>query len=273
MSQEISHTGEPDVTDDLPVNRNGHEHHGIKLTTPLGEIAIAVRTPRGGLAVPKRLDPFGVANRALGAAKLGIKLAAWGGEQLAILGKSQIETIDVAPRQLVIPAPEKPAEQSLNSKLGKLLDRALDQSTTDSRAELYHRLLDQLVADEARIISALSDGATSTLVNVYRRNRSGTSGQPVLENACLVGRTANVALPAMVPQYINHLLALGLVETGPEDPALKEDYEVLTAETMVLRAVKRASRGPLPARVELRTLCLSELGRGLWTAAMETSDD
>jgi hypothetical protein len=268
MSEEID-TTEPDVTDDLPVNREGHERHGFKLSTPIGDIAIAISTPRGGLAIPKRFNPLGIADRALGVAKFGFKLAPWGGEQLAIVGKTSIEAIEAAPERSPAPAPERPAKpapsQSLHGKLGQLLDRALDQSTADGRTELYHRLLDQLVADEARIIGALSDNETSPLVNVYPRSRT----VPTLENACLIGRTANVALPLMVPQYVTHLLTLGLVETGPEDPALKDDYEILTAESMVLKAVKDASRGPFPARLEKLTLRLSELGRGLWEAAMQ----
>ena len=91
----------------------------------------------------------------------------------------------------------------------------------------------------------------------------------MLENACLIGRTANVALPAMVPQYVGHLLSLGLVETGPEDPDQKADYEVLLAEPMVLQAIKNGSRGPLAARVEKLTLSLSGLGRGLWESAVQ----
>ena len=72
----------------------------------------------------------------------------------------------------------------------------------------------------------------------------------MLENASLIGRSANLALPAMVPTYVGHLLSLGLLETGPEDPDMKVDYEVLMAESMVLQAIKTASRGPLAAKVD-----------------------
>src|ERR1700757_4887747 len=52
-----------------------------------------------------------------------------------------------------------------------------------SQVELFHRILDQLVADEARILGALSDGSPSPLVNVHawanvppsRRNQDGLS--------------------------------------------------------------------------------------------------
>ena len=254
-----------DITVDQPQNRDGHERRAFKLATPVGDLAVIIRTPRRRPLVPKRFDPFGIADRALDAAKVGFKLATWGEEQLATMVKNRLEQLDSAPRTL--PSADPDAPESLNTKMGKLLDRALDQSTAGSQVELFHRLLDQLVADEARIVGALSDGSASPLVHVYSRSRN--TGQPVLENACLIGRTANVALPNMVPQYVGHLLSLGLVEIGPEDPAKKADYEILMAEPMVLRAVKNASRGPLTARVEKLTLSLSGLGRGLWEAAVK----
>ena len=264
MAQDIS-KHEPDVTTDQPENREGHDRRAFRLATPVGDLAVILRTPRRRPIVPKRFDPFGIADRALDAAKVGFKLATWGEEQLATMVKNRLEQLESAPRPTPNPKPVGAAE-NLNTKMGRLLDRALDQSTTGSQVELYHRLLDQLVADEARIVGALSDGSASPLVHVYSRARSSGA---TLENACLIGRTANVALPNMVPQYVGHLLSLGLVEIGPEDPAKKADYEILMAEPMVLRAIKSVSRGPLTARVEKLTLSLSGLGRGLWEAAMQ----
>ncbi len=293
MSQQISHPGPADepaadiidgeteipeaatieepvegtVTDNAPVKRNGFNRRGFRFATPLGDIAIAIRTPKQQPVVPKWFDPLGLTDRAVDAAKTGLKLASWGEEQLATLVKNRLEALDAGPRPLQSAQDEAAAasSDSLHTKLGRLLDRALDQSTTGSQQELYHRLLDQLVADEARIVGALSDGGSSPLVNVHSRSRN----QVVLQNACLIGRTANVALPHMVPQYVDHLLSLGLVETGPEDSSRKADYEVLMAEPMVLKAVKSASRGPLIARTEKLSLSLSGLGKGLWAAAVQ----
>lgn len=252
------------VTDKAPVKRNGFQRRGFRIATPLGDIAIAIRTPKQRPVVPKWFDPLGLTDRAVDAAKTGLKLATWGEEQVATYVKNRLESIDANPRPIQPVQSESSAHESLHTKLGRLLDRALDQSTSGSQQELYHRLLDQLVADEARIIGALSDGASSPLVNVYSRSRN----QVVLQNACLIGRTANVALPQMVPQYVDHLLSLGLVETGPEDSSRKSDYEVLMAEPMVLKAVKGASKGPLLARTEKLSLSLSALGKGLWAAAV-----
>jgi hypothetical protein len=169
----------------------------------------------------------------------------------------------------VAEAAAAPATPTLNSKMRELLDRALDQSTRGSQVELFHHILDQLVADEARIIGALSDGSASPLVNVHAWARPRVPGRPVLENASLIGRSANLGLPAMVPTYVGHLLSLGLVETGPEDSELKLDYEVLMAESMVLQAIKSATRGPLTAKVDKLTLRLSGLGQAFWAATMQ----
>lgn len=216
-------------------------------------------------------DPFGLVGRAVDAARLGLDVYSWTEQQIVGAlrkGLNELEPEEGDDDVISAGDTSKPADSddSLNSKMSQLLNRALDQNTAGSQTELYHHLLDQLVADEARIVGALSDGSVSPLVNVFDRTRKA-----VLENAALVGRTANVALPQMTPQYVGHLLALRLVEIGPEDSALKTEYEVLMAETIVLNAIKAASKGPLPAKVEKLTLTLSPLGRSLWAAA--TAED
>ena len=205
------------------------------------------------------VDPFGLIRQTFSVAR-------WTERQLVgLLGGGHDAGEDKPPAAI----PANLEAESLSSKMNRLLDRALDQSTSSSQVELFHHILDQLVADEARIIGALSDGSASPLVNVHDGVRRGVAGRAVLENASLIGRTANVALSAMVPTYVGHLLSLGLVEVGPEAPDLKNDYEVLMAETAVLGAIKTASRGPLPAKVEKFTLILSGLGNALWAATMQ----
>lgn len=147
----------------------------------------------------------------------------------------------------------------------RLLDRALEQSAADGRLALFDKLLDELVPDEARLLGALSDGSASPLVTIRARSRGG-AGAPLLENASLIGRTANLTLASGTPIYVAHLLNLGLLQVGPEDPDLKEEYEILLADPTVLRALASATHGVVPARVERRTLTLSPLGRELWEA-------
>jgi hypothetical protein len=215
--------------------------------------------------VANPLDPFNLLGRSVGVARLGLRVASWTEQQALQILRSRLDALAPAPRALGAGATSRVAE-SLDLKMQRLLDRALDQSTRSGQAELFHRILDQLVPDEARIIGALSDGSVSPLVNVHAWNRAGILGKATLENASLVGRTANLALPHLTANYVTHLLSLGLVELGPEDPSMKQDYEILMAETHVLKAIKAATRGPLTARVDKHTLLLSQLGRSLWEA-------
>lgn len=212
------------------------------------------------------LSPRGLLGLASGLAQFWIRTTIRTQEQFLAVLQGEADNSSAAPTPQLSSTFKAPSTESLNAKMRALLDRALDQSTRGSQEELYHHILDQLVADEARIIGALSDGSASPAVNVYDWTRRRTPGRAVLKNAALVGRSANVALPQMVPTYVSHLLSLGLVEIGPEDPNLKDDYEILLAESQVLRAINDASHGPLAAKVEKLTLTLSPLGHALWDA-------
>lgn len=216
-------------------------------------------------------NPAGLVDLAEQTVRSYIKAASWGERQVFGLIRSgmQISTADVP----ALPQPDADGEECsddaerLDVKMHGLLDRAVGQNTASSRQELFHKILDQIVPDEARIISALSDGSTSPLLNVYARTRAGLGVEVVLENMSLIGKTANLALPQLTPMYVSHLLAVGLVESGPEDSSMKDEYEILAADTAVLQAIKTASRGPIPARIEKYTLQLSGLGLELWAAA------
>lgn len=215
-------------------------------------------------------DPSRLIDLAQETVRTGIKAASWSERQIFKAVRSGVEaTPPVALPAPLLPPPPQEIVESLDAKMHGLLDRAIEQSTTASRQELFHKILDQIVPDEARIISALSDGSASPMLHVYARTLAGLVGEVVLENMSLIGKTANLALPHLTPMYVSHLLSLGLVESGPEDSAMKDEYEILAADPAVLRAIKNASRGPIPARMEKYTLRLSGLGLELWAAASE----
>jgi hypothetical protein len=219
----------------------------------------------GASVASTALNPVKLAGAAF---SMGFKVAGWAERQALNILRDRLEA--TAPLALPASPREQAAETpaaTLDAKLQSLLHRAVEQSTHGGRTELFHKILDQLVPDEARILGALADGSSSPLVNIYGRTRSGGDGSAVLANASLIGRTAHLALPRLTDTYVTHLMVLRLVEIGPEDESKDSDYEILMAETFILDALKKASWGPLPARVEKQTLRLSELGRSLWNAA------
>jgi hypothetical protein len=217
---------------------------------------------------PTLLLPLGLLGAGLGLVRdvggAGIGVVATAGQVVAELLDEAAETLSAPPTAPSPTPPPAAATGILTAKMESLLARALEQSTASAQDELFDRILDDLVPDEARILGSLSDGSASPMVSVHALTPAGMLGEALVERAALVGRTANVALPRLTPTYVGRLLALGLVEAGPEDPALKDEYQVLLAETDVLAAIRTGSRGPVPARVVRRTLQLSPLGHTLW---------
>lgn len=195
--------------------------------------------------------------------KSGLYAAEWAERQAMDLLQTRSERNTPA----VLPS----SDGALDQRMRALLQQAVVQSSTDSRRLLFKRLLDQLTPDEARIVGALSDGSSAPVVDIQARTRPGRPTHAELQFASSVGRSANVALPHLTPTYVKHLLSLGLVELRPEDPDLKDEFEILLADANVLAALKAGALGRLPARVERRTLVLSHLGSELWRTCFPDS--
>jgi len=162
------------------------------------------------------------------------------------------------------PAPEH--KRPIDETMRALLTTSMRTTPEESRVILYEALVGELVPDEARILSALSDGSTYAMVHILEPG-FGASQKRVLENASSVGRAAGVALPEYVHLYVSHLHRLGLVESGPEDHSLKDEYDILLTEPKLRATIASIGNGPLGARIIRRTVRISDLGRELWDAA------
>lgn len=160
---------------------------------------------------------------------------------------------------------------TVEEKMTALLSRSMHDTPSQSRRTLHEVLVGELVPDEARILSALSDGSSYPLVHIAGPG-VGSYQRAVLENASSVGRAAGVALPDRVPVYVSHLRRLGLVEAGPEDPALRDEYDILLTEPPLRAMIASMGKGPRGARITRRTVRMSELGREFWDAARSPQD-
>jgi len=176
----------------------------------------------------------------------------------------------VAPPDGSNPPPDVSAP-TVEEKMRALLLRSVHDTPSESRRMLHEVLVGELVPDEARILSALSDGSSYPLVHIARPG-VGSYQKLVLENASSVGRAAGVALPDRVHLYVSHLRRLGLVEAGPEDHSLKDEYDILLTEPGLRAMIAAMGKGPRGARIIRRTVRMSDLGRELWEAARLPQD-
>ncbi len=172
---------------------------------------------------------------------------------------------------MVLDDDAREAPGRLRSRAEALLAAADAQDPASARQAIFRQTLGHLVPDEALIVRELARRTSSVLVHLHSWTRTGVAGEAVLENASLVGRQAGVALPALTCFYVARLRFVGMVELGPEDPALEDDYRVLLTEPSVLHAMARVSEESLTPRVLRHTLRLSTLGRELWACAFPSS--
>lgn len=175
------------------------------------------------------------------------------------------------PQTATHPIPEGSEQaESVAERMRALLQTSMYNTPDDSRRTFHEALVDQLVPDEARILSALSDGSTYPMVHIAEPGRSNP--RRVLENISSVGRAAGVALPDRTHHYVTHLRRLGLVESGPEDTSINDEYEILQTDPLVRATVSAVTRGPRGARIQRRVVRISPLGSELWAATLDTGN-
>ena len=160
---------------------------------------------------------------------------------------------------------------SVAQALQALLTASMRSTPEMGRRMLLEGLVGELVPDEARILSALSDGSIYALVHITEPGIGGHRHR-VLENASSVGRAAGVALPEYVHLYVSHLRRMGLVESGPEDHSLKDEYDILLSEPKLRATIASRGKGPRGVRIMRRTVRISDLGRELWETAHPPQD-
>lgn len=157
---------------------------------------------------------------------------------------------------------QESARSPLRAAMADLLERSLDYSETTASSYLFSSILNQLTPDEARIVSALSDGSPFPLVDVAERAGVNGVGRYLLRNASSVGKAAGVTLPSQVPQYITRLIALGVAEIDEEALELSTQYEILLTDEQVREAQANAKR----PKIIRRTVHISRFGAEFWKA-------
>lgn len=158
---------------------------------------------------------------------------------------------------------EARSQHALGTRMQELLGASLEQSREEAEQAFLHWVMGNLVPDQARILAALSDGSTYPLIHVYGGTLLGPA-EPVLECVCIVGKNAGVLWPETTHVYVQQLRAFGLVETGPEDPSRRMQYEMLETEQSVRDALARLQKGGLRPQLLRRVLQMSEIGKKLW---------
>lgn len=181
---------------------------------------------------------------------------------LGLLG-DRLRAVEARNRPAMLTTAPVAEDGSPAEMLNRLLSRALDSDTAMGQQDHAVAVLSRLVPDEARILAALARGETAPFVSVYDRR----SGRPALMYASSIGRSAAITVPSSTPAYVSHLIALGLVDLGAERSEHGLAFELILAERGVRHALKDASWGKIPARVQRGSISISRFGGDIWRIA------
>ncbi|AXQ29162.1 DUF4393 domain-containing protein [Solimonas sp. K1W22B-7] len=158
------------------------------------------------------------------------------------------------------------------NSLQDLLARSSEQGRDEAQAAFCDQVIASLLPDHARILSALADGSAYPLIHVLAGSRIGLTAEPMVECVSNVGRNAGVQWPEATHVYLAQLRAHGVIETGPEDPDRRVQYEMLETEQVVRDSLSRLQKAGMKGHIVRRTVMLSALGRSLWEAGRISED-
>ncbi len=158
------------------------------------------------------------------------------------------------------------------ASLQDLLHRSSEQGREEAQADYFGWVTSQLMPDQARILSAMSDGSSYPVIHVLAGSRIGLTAEPVVEWVSSIGRNAGVQWNDVTAVYVGQLRALGLVDVGPEDLSRRVQYEMLETEQVVRDGIARLQKGGLKGHIVRRVLMLSALGRAFWEDGRVSED-
>lgn len=157
-------------------------------------------------------------------------------------------------------AGDSAAPRSVAERGQALMERSLNQTPDSAITDYASRVLNQLVPDEMRILSATSDGSGIPCCDLEARGRMG-GGMRMHALLSRAGNQAGAMLVEATSYYLGHLLAVGLLAVAPPDPDAKQAYEMIENDGEVMAMAARIEKEmKMRPRFVHYTVTLSALG-------------
>jgi hypothetical protein len=139
-------------------------------------------------------------------------------------------------------------------------EHLLSKSAEIGRDEAFHpaypSMLDELAADEARILRLLATEGMQASLDIYDKQYIPFTSRLVARNLSMVGSDAGCRHPERTPVYLQNLERLGLIRLTEEPVENLKRYQVLDAQPHIEAAMDNAKR----PKTVYGSIQLSELG-------------
>jgi hypothetical protein len=138
-----------------------------------------------------------------------------------------------------------PEADPVAHRFAALLDESADVYDRRPGHPAYLRMIDELAADEARILRLFVTAGAQPAVDVRTKRPFGVGDRLVAPGITMIGLQAGCADPDRVPAYLNNLHRLGLIWFSGEPIAEVDGYQVLEAQPDVSAGRIRGPQRPL----------------------------
>jgi hypothetical protein len=117
--------------------------------------------------------------------------------------------------------------EELRRRFQWLLERSQDPEPPHGVHPALLRIVEQISADEARIIRLFHEEGAQPVVHVLATPKLGFGSRTILENLSLVGDRAGCHRTELAPTYLDNLHRLGVLKVSDEELVGHEDYELI----------------------------------------------
>jgi hypothetical protein len=212
----------------------------LRATPTLARLAAGayVRTAQWGLATSVRVGTRMV--RAAAAGESPAQLMQEAGEDVRDYARHFLGMSNGSNPLDAEPAPPPPPDVRLRERGAELLARSADVGYDEPAHPAFERILEELAADEARILRLLCTTGAQPAVDVREAKPLGITSGLIEGGMTMVGTEAGCRWLDRVPAYLNNLERLGLIWFSREPLEDPLRYQVLEAQPGVLTAMGRA---------------------------------
>ncbi|AZT82463.1 hypothetical protein EHN06_02305 [Marinobacter sp. NP-4(2019)] len=160
------------------------------------------------------------------------------------------------------------------SILRDLHHRSIYQTKESATDDLIRVIVQQLVPDELRVLALVSDEQPHAMCHMDVMGRLGKPAYRLRGHLSRISQESGLMLGQWAPYYLNHLIQLGLVETGPSFKTLLQNYESIE-NGLAVRALTADVEGQSGMKVRFQRLSfsISDLGKTLWSKTLDCREN
>ncbi|MGM0767914.1 MAG: Abi-alpha family protein [Pseudomonadota bacterium] len=157
--------------------------------------------------------------------------------------------------------------------LRDLHQRSIYQTKESATEDLVRTIVQQLVPDELRVLALVSDEGPHAMCHLDVAGRMGKPGYRLRGHLSRIAQESGLMLAQWAPHYLNHMIQLGLLDTGPVVKTLERNYESIE-NGLAVRALAADVERQAGAKVRFQRLSfsISDLGKTLWTKTLDCRD-